>query len=152
MEQRGQPDAQRHAGVGSRLDDLEEMLVEGEIVEAALLLEAERRAELGEDLDERAGVAGEPECPRRLGAEQELRQLAEPVAREPAADPLGGDVLEPGRPLAHLRLGHGIEVEPELRDEAQAPDDPERVVAERGRPCRPQQPAREVCLPAEGIE
>ena len=152
VEERGQPDAQRRAVVGGGLDDGEEMLVERQLVVAALLVEADRGLELGQDLDESVGVAGEPERSRRLRPEQQLRELAEPVAREAAADPLSGDVGEPGRPFAHLPLGLRVEVEAELGDEAEPPHDPERVVAEARGARRPQHPPRQVAAAVERIE
>ena len=137
------------AGVGRRLDDLEGVLVERELVVAALLVEADRRLELGQELDEHAGVAREPERLRRLRAEEELRELAHPVRREAAADPLARDVPDLRRPLAHLPQRVLVRVETELRDEAQPADDAQRVVprsssassceghAARGRRCPP---------------
>ena len=130
VEERREADAEPRAGVGGRLDDAEEVLVERQLVVAALLVEADRRFELGQDLDERAGVAREPERLRRRGAEEELRELAQAVAREPASDPLAGDVDESRRPFPHLPLRLGIEVEAELRDEAETAHDSQRIVLE----------------------
>ena len=80
---------------------------------AALLLEADRRGELRQHVDEHAGVACDAQRLRGLGAEQELRELAEPVGRDAAADPLAGDKLDARRVGPHLceRLLVGVEAE-----------------------------------------
>ena len=103
MEERCEADLQREAVVGRGLDDGERVLVDGEVVIAALLVEADRRAELGQKLDEDAGVAREPQRAGGLGAEQEPRQFAHPVRGKPAADALARDELHGRRLVAHLR-------------------------------------------------
>ena len=70
--------------------------------------------------------------------EEELRELALAVGLDPAADPLRGDVREPGRCRVHLGQRLGCEVEVELRDEPQGADEAERVVLEARRPDRAQ--------------
>ena len=51
------------------------------VVVVRVRVEPDRRPELGEQRDEHAGVAGEPQRLARLAAEQELRELAHPVGR-----------------------------------------------------------------------
>ena len=79
-------------------------------------------------------------------AEQELRQLAHPVRREPAADALARDEAHARRLLAHLRERLLVRIEVELRDEAQAADEPQRILGEAVRRDRPQDAALEVVL------
>ena len=118
----------------------------------APLVVADRRTELGHDVDEDAGVPRQPQRFCRVGAEQELGELAHPVRGQPAADPLAGDVVDPRRPLAHLAQRVLVGVDVELRDEAEAADDAERVVAEARRPGRAQNPLLEVGAAAERVE
>ena len=103
-------------------------------------------------MDEDAGVPREPQRLRRMRAEQELGELPHPVRRQPAADPLTRDVLDPRRPLAHLpqRVVVGIDIE--LRDEAKTADDPERVVAEARRPGRAEDAPLEIAAAAERVD
>ena len=65
-----------------------------------------------------------------LRAEQELRELAEPVRREPAADPLARDEAHAAASsrICAQRLLVGVEVE--LRDEAQPAHDAQRILRE----------------------
>ena len=90
------------------------MLVDGEVVVAALLVEPDRGAELGQELDEDAGVAREPQRAGGLGAEEELRQLPHPVRRQAAADALAGDELHRRRLLPHLVEQLVVRLEAEL--------------------------------------
>jgi hypothetical protein len=60
VEERREPHREREAAVGRGLHDGEGVLVDGEVVVAALLVEADRRTELGEELDENARVARQP--------------------------------------------------------------------------------------------
>ena len=152
MQQRREPHLERRARVGGRLDDGEDVLVERQVLEAALLLVADRRRELGQHVDEDAGVPRQPQRLRRVGAEQELGELAHPVRGQPAADPLAGDVVDPRRPLAHLAQRVLVGIDVELRDEAEAADDPERVVAEARRPGRAENAPLEVGAAAERVE
>ena len=62
------------------------------------------------------------------------------------------DVDESRRPFPHLPLRLGIEVEAELRDEAETAHDSQRIVLEAQRARRPQDPALEVAAPAERID
>ena len=89
---------------------------------------------------------------RRLGAEEELRQLPHPVRGEPAADPLRRHVGHLRRPLAHLAERVLVRLEAELRDEAQAADDPQRVVAEARRARRAEDAPLEVAAAVERVE
>ena len=91
VEQRSQAHAQRRAGVGRGLDDLERVLVDRHVVVPALLFEPDRLLELRQQVHEHAGVAGKPQRLRRMLAQQQLRELAHPVRREPAADALTRD-------------------------------------------------------------
>src|SRR5206468_11508976 len=91
MEERGETHGQREALVGGGLHDRERVLVDREVVVAALLVEPDRRAELGQELDDNARVAREPQSAASPGAEQELRELAHPVRGEAAADALSRD-------------------------------------------------------------
>ena len=152
VQQRRQAHLERRPRVGGRLDDGEDVLVERQGLAVALLLVADRRCELGQHVDEDAGVPREPQRLGRMRAEQELGELAQPVRRQPAADPLTRDVLDPRRPLAHLpqRVVVGIDVE--LRDEAKAADDPERVVAEARRPGRAEDAPLEIGAAAERVD
>ena len=102
MEERREPHGQACLGLGRSLHDGEEVLVEREWLPLRVELVADRRLVLGHDLDERARVAGEPKGERRPATEQELRELPHPVRLLTAADPLGGDVAEPGGLRAHL--------------------------------------------------
>ena len=88
VEDGGKPHDQCVAAVGGRLHDRERVLVDGQVVVPALLVEADRALELGQHLHEHTGVAREPQRLRRLRAQQQLRQLAHAVCREPAADAL----------------------------------------------------------------
>ena len=152
MQERRQAHLERRPRVGGRLDDGEDVLVERQGLAVALLLVADRRCELGQHVDEDAGVPREPQRLGRMGAEQELGELPQPVRRQPAADPLTRDVLDPRRPLAHLpqRVVVGIDIE--LRDEAKAADDPERVVAEACRPGRAEDAPFEIAAAAERVD
>ena len=152
VQQRRQAHLERRPGVGGRLDDGEDVLVERQVLAVALLLVADRRRELGQHVDEHAGVPREPQRLRRMRAEQELRELPHPVRRQPAADPLARDVLDPRRPLAHLAQRVLVGIDVELRDEAEAADDPERVVAEARRPGRAEDAPLEVGAAAERVE
>ena len=88
MEERSESHAQRRIRVGRSLDDGERVLVDRQVVVAAFLVEADRALELRQQLDEHAGVARESKRAERLGAEQQLRELAETVRGEAAADAL----------------------------------------------------------------
>jgi hypothetical protein len=114
VEQRREPHPKRGSVLGRRLHDCEGVLVDGERVVAAFLLEADRTLELGQHVDEDAGVAREPQRPRRLRTEEELRQLAHPVRREPAADPLPRDKPYARSLVAHLLERARVGFEPEL--------------------------------------
>jgi hypothetical protein len=152
VQERAQADLEPVACGRRVLDHREHVLVERQMLARAVLDVPGRGGELRQQVLEHAAVAGEPERLRGLGAEQQLRELAHPVAREPAADPLGRDVVDLGGPLAHLAERVLVRVEVELGDEAEPAHDPERVVAEaRGRR-RAKDPALEVGPPAERVE
>src|SRR5439155_1673950 len=87
-------DAKRRTDVGRRLHGCERVLVDGEVVEPALLVEADRGLELRQKLHEHAGIARDPQRLQRIAAEQQLRELAHSVRSETAADPLPGDERE----------------------------------------------------------
>ena len=106
------------------------MLVDGEVVVAALLVEADRRRELGQELDEDTGVARQPQGSDGLGPEQELRELAHPVGGQTAADALARDELHRRRFLAHLGEQLLVGLEAELRDETERTDESQRILAE----------------------
>ena len=61
-------------------------------------------------------------------------------------------MLDPRRPLAHLAQRVLVRLDVELRDEAKAADDPERVVTEARRPGRAEDAALEVGAAAERVE
>ena len=152
VQKRREPHPQRRAGVGGRLNHLEGVLVERQIVIAALLVEPDRGLHLRQQVDEHAGVAGEPQRLRRLRAQQELRELAHPVRGQPAADPLARDMLDLRRPLAHLAQRVLVGIDIELRDEAQPAHDPQWVVPKARRAGRTEDPALEIGPAAERIE
>jgi len=79
------------------------VLVDGQVVVPALLLEADRLLELREQVHEHAGVAGEAQRLCRVLAHQQLRQLTHPVRSQPAADALTRDVAHALRLRPHLR-------------------------------------------------
>ena len=118
VEERGETDAKRRTDVGRRLHGCERVLVDGEVVEPALLVEADRGLELRQKLHEHAGIARDPQRLQRIAAEQQLRELAHSVRSETAADPLPGDEPHGARFLAHLPQRLLVRLEPELRDEA----------------------------------
>ena len=60
VEDRGEPNRQRPLGVCGGLHDGEGVLVDAEVVIARLLVEADRRLELGKNLYKHAGVARDP--------------------------------------------------------------------------------------------
>jgi hypothetical protein len=128
------------------------VLVDREVVVAALLVEADRGAELRQQLDEDAGVAREPQRAGGLRAEQELRELAHPVRGQAAADPLARDELHGRRFLAHLDEQLLVGLEPELGDEAQRADDSQRVLAEALGRDRAQTVGLEVRASPEGVD
>jgi hypothetical protein len=152
VEERREPHRERRACVGGGLHDAERVLVEGQVVVAAALVEPDRRRELGQDVLEHAGVAREPERLRRVGTEEELGELPHPVRGQAAADPLARDVLDLRRPLAHLPQRVPVRVDAELGDEAEAADDPERVVAEARRARRAEDAALEVLAAVQRVE
>jgi hypothetical protein len=121
VQQRSQSNLERCAGVGRRLDDGEDVLVE-RAVEGGL--------ELGDQLQEHPSVPGEPERLGRMRAEEQLRELPHPVGAESAADALRRH--EPHRlgVLAHLGQRLLVRVEVVLGDEAEPADEPKRVLAE----------------------
>jgi hypothetical protein len=130
VQKRGQPHLQPVARIGRRLDDLQHVLVEREPLPLACLHVADRGGELREQVHEHAGLAREPHRPCRLGAEEELRELAHPVGREPASDPLGRDELDRRGVLPHLLVRGRVGLQAELRDEAKAANDPQWILAE----------------------
>ena len=85
-------------------------------------------------------------------AEQELRELAHPVRGEAAADALARDELHRRRLLAHLLEQLGVRLEAELRDEAERPDEPQRILAEALRRDRAQAARLEVGAAAERVD
>ena len=133
MEERGEPHPEREARIGGRLHDLEGVLVDRQVVVAALLLEADRLLELGQQLDEHAGVAREPQRLRRLRAEQQLRELAHPVGGKPTADPLTRHEPDSGCLVTHLSQRFRVGLEAELRHEAQRTNEAERILGETRR-------------------
>ena len=141
------------AGVGGRLGDREQMLVERERLSRRCDGVADRSARApGCTCDKHAGVACEPERARRVVPEQELRQLAHAVSRDAAADPLARHVPRPSRLGTHLRERVAGEVEAELGDEPQPAQDAERILAEARRRDGTQLAAREVAHTAEGVD
>ena len=152
MEQRRKPHGERRSGVGGRLDDGERVLVDGHVVIATLLLEADRPFELREDGDEHARVARDAQRLGGLRAEQQLRELAHAVRSQTAADPLTRDEADAVGVLAHLLQRGVVGLETELRDEAQPAHDPKRVLGEAVRRDRAQDAAPEVPLPVVRID
>ena len=58
----------------------------------------------------------------------------------------------PGRARSHLRPRLGLDVETELRDEAECPDEPQRILDEARRCDRADRPTSHVSLAVEGVE
>ena len=92
----------------------------------------------GMQRDEHARVAGEPQRLRGPRAEQELRELAHPVGREAAADPLARD--EPHRrspPRASARSVSSSGSRPSCETKRRPRTMPERILARScaARPC-----------------
>ena len=92
MEETGETDLKLRAGVGSRLGDREQVLVQRVRLSRRCDGVADRRLELRDHLHQRAGVPCEPERHPGSRAEEELRELAHAVFRNAAADPLARDV------------------------------------------------------------
>ena len=105
---------QRGIRVRSGLDDREDVLVERPVLPGAGLLVAEGGLEFGQDLGEHACVAGEPQRPEGVRAQQELRQLAHAVRSQSAADPLGRDIADLRCPVVHLAQRVLVRLEAEL--------------------------------------
>ena len=114
VKQRREPDGERAVSVRRRLDDCERVLVYRQRVVAALLVEPDRRLELGKELHEDAGVARDRERLRRMRSEQQLRKLAHPVGRDAPTDALARHETNAGRVAPHLLEGLGCSVEVEL--------------------------------------
>ena len=152
MQERSEPHPKRRTGVGGGLNDLEGVLVERQVVIAALLVEPDRGLHLRQQVNEHARVAGKPQRFRRFRAQQELRELTHAVRGEAAADPLARDVLDLRRPLAHLAQRVLVGIDIELRDEAEPAHDPQRVVPKARRAGRAEDPAFEIGAAAERIE
>src|SRR5207247_11136640 len=87
MEERAEPNREGRARIGRSLHDRKDVLVERQMLAVAVLLEPDRRLELGEESGEDACVAGQPQCSRRLSPEQELGQLAQAVGVKPPPHP-----------------------------------------------------------------
>ena len=128
------------------------MLVDRKVVVAALLVETDGCAELRQELDKDARVPGEPKRPCRLRAEEELRELAHPVRREPAADALARHEPDSGGLLAHLRKQFRVRLETELRDEAKSADEAKGILAEALGGDSPQASCLEVGPAAERVD
>src|SRR6266511_6327132 len=92
----------------------------------AVLVEPDCLLELGQERDEDARVAREPQRPRRVRSQQQLGQLAHAVRAQAAADPLPRDEPDARSLLAHLREGWLAGLEPELGNEAETANEPER--------------------------
>ena len=150
VEQRREPHRERCARVGGRLHDLEDVLVERQALAAAVLLEADTAARTP------AAARRARRCRARAAAPSPgWRRAAASTARpsrrrEPAADPLRRDEPIRRRPLAHLAQRLLVGLEAELRDEAEAADDPQRVLAEARRPRRAQDAAARSSRPPSG--
>ena len=152
VQQQRQPHLERRVELGSLLDRREDVLVDGHALPRGARVVADRRLVLGDDRRQDAGVARQPQGLRRLRAEQQLRELAASVRCETAADPLARDEAHLRGPLPHLGERGVVGLEVELRDEAQAADDPQRVVAEARRRRRAEHLAAEVALAVERVE
>ena len=130
VQQSGEAHGQR-ARRGSH--DLEDVLVDRAALARVVRVVADHRPELGDDREQHAGVAREPQRLRGLRAEQQLRQLPHAVRLQAAADPFGRDEPDVRCLFLHLaqRLVVGCEVE--LRDEAKPANacaaDPRRASA-----------------------
>src|SRR5882724_10242129 len=118
----------------------------------AVLLEPDRLLELGEERGENAGVPGQPQCPRRLLSEQQLRQLAHSVGVQPTPHALSGDERNARGFGAHLHQRLVVRLEPELRDEAQAANETEWILGEAPRPYRPEDSFPQIDLAAERVD
>ena len=152
VEQRGEADRERRAEVRRRLHDREEVLVERERLARGAELVADHGPVLRQHLDEDAGVPREPQGEGGPAAEQELRELPQPVRLLPAADPLGRDVPQAAGARAHLVEGLVGELEVELRDEPQAAEDAQRILLEALGRDRAQEPLLEIDAAAERVD
>ncbi len=152
VEEAGEAHLEPVAAVGGELRDREEMLVEGKRLPVGVERKADRGGELRDHLGQHARVAGEHERARRLPPEQELRELALAVGLDSAADPLRRDVSEPRCCRLHLGQRLRRKVEIELGDEAQPPNDAQRIVLEARRPDGAQLAQRQILDAAERID
>ena len=152
VKESSEPHSERRAGVSRGLHDREDVLVERQVLPFAVLLETDRLLELGQKRDEHARVAGKPQCPRRLRAEQELRELAHPVRAEPAPDALAGDERDARGFGAHLLERLRVRLETELRDEPQAPHETQWILGEATRPNRAKNAVLQIRRSAEWID
>ena len=114
VEEGAEPHLEPVTGVGRRLDDLEDVLVEREVLPVARLLVPHDSGELRQQRLEHARLPRKPQRPGRLAAEQELRQLPHPVRRQAPADPFRRHERDPGGVLAHLRARRVVRLEAEL--------------------------------------
>ena len=135
-----------------RLHDREEVLVERERLARGAEVVADHRPVLRQHLDEGAGVPREPQGEGGPAAEEELRELPEPVRLLPAADPLRRDVPQAAGARAHLVEGLVGEREVELRDEAQAAEDAQGILLEAPGRDRAQEPLLEIDAAAERVD
>ena len=152
VEQRAEARLEPLAGVRRALDDLEHVLVERRRLPGRAEVVADRRLELGEELDERTGVPREPERRRGLLPEEELRKLPHPVGIDASADSLGGDVPQARGFRAHLCERVVREREGELGEQSQAAEYAQGVLTEAVRACGVELAPLEVGEPSERID
>src|SRR3954453_19331190 len=152
VKKRRQAKPKRVTCTGRRLHDRAGVLVDGEGVIPRLLIEADRRLELGQELDEDAGVARDLERAARLGAQEQARDLTHAAPRQPAADALARDDRDRAGLLAHLPQRLVVGGQADRRTEARPAHEPERVLREADRRHGPKASLAQVALPAERID
>jgi hypothetical protein len=152
VKQCSEPYAERHARRGGGLDDHECVLVEGQAVVVALLVEADRRCELRQHGDEDSGVARQPQRLRRLRPKEQLRQLAETVGRKTAADALTRDEPDARRLRAHLPQCLLVGIDVELGHEPQPANEAKRILGEARRGDGAQDATLQVLAAAERVD
>ncbi len=153
VEERREPDGEGEAVVGGRLDDGERVLVDGEVVVAALLVEPDRRAELGQQLDEDARVAREPQSARAGSApSRSFESSPIPSAERPPPMRSPETSFTAGASSRIWPSSSSSGVEAELRDEAEGADQAQRVLAEALRRDGAEAASLEVGAAAERVD
>ena len=126
-----EPHGERGAGVGGVLDDREEVLVERQRLPLRAEPVADHRRELGEQLDERAGVAREPQ---RVGGPRPSRSIdSSPIPSASTPPPIRSAETwrRPPASSAHLRrASRPSSVNASCETRRRPAEDPQRVLAE----------------------